>query len=556
MDLVYFAALVSVLIFVHELGHFFWAKVFGVKVLMFSVGFGPKILRLRGRETEYCVGLFPLGGFVKMLGENRQEPVWPEDKHRTFEAQALYKRVVIVISGPLMNVLFPVLLYLGVILGQPGFPPPTIGTVLPQHAADGKLVPGDRVLAVDGVPISTFAELRRYVARSPGRELRLTVFRNNQSVEIAITPEERVVRGPLDIAESVGSIGVQPYRPAPVVGIADAGSPAYRAGLRSFDLITEVRGQRVATVADLERLIAENRGETVPVAYLRPTRVPQALGALADVFVYESGVAALTPEVSGADLRERTGLELADLYVADVEPDSAEYLAGLRPGDRVTAVDGAEVASWSMLSERLFAAPERPHTISWTRDGERHSGTVELRREEWIDGYGGRTHRCVLRARPWLPQVAEKQSGRPSLLRYALPSAIDETIDGVRFIVVGIVRIVQGRLGLSTIGGPITVYDVVAQEASKGPSYFLWAMAVISINLGLVNLLPIPVLDGGHLLFFGAEAVLRRPLPLRFREVASLVGLCLLLVLMGMALKNDVERRWDIIGAQVAELFG
>ena len=124
------------------------------------------------------------------------------------------------------------------------------------------------------------------------------------------------------------------------------------------------------------------------------------------------------------------------------------------------------------------------------------------------------------------------------------PSALDETWDVVRFIVVGIVKIGKGELGLSTIGGPITVYDVVVQQGQKGASYLLWAMAVISINLGLINLLPIPVLDGGHLLFFGAEALARRPIPLRVREVVSLFGLLALLLLMGLAVKNDIERRW------------
>jgi regulator of sigma E protease len=114
----------------------------------------------------------------------------------------------------------------------------------------------------------------------------------------------------------------------------------------------------------------------------------------------------------------------------------------------------------------------------------------------------------------------------------------------------------EGRVSLSTLGGPISVYDVVGEESSKGVSYFVWAMAVISINLGLINLLPIPVLDGGHLLFFAFEALLRRPLPLRVREVASLAGLVVLLILMGVAFKNDVARRWDVIRGQVRELVG
>ena len=109
-------------------------------------------------------------------------------------------------------------------------------------------------------------------------------------------------------------------------------------------------------------------------------------------------------------------------------------------------------------------------------------------------------------------------------------------------------------IGISRLGGPITVYDVVGEEGQKGVSYFVWAMAVISINLGLVNLLPIPVLDGGHLVFFLFEAVLRRPLPLRVREIASLAGLVFLVALMGVAFKNDVERRWDVIQGQIKEL--
>jgi len=178
MDLLYFVILISALIFVHELGHYAWAKIFGVKVITFSLGFGPKILRLRGKETEYCIGLIPLGGFVKMLEESKAEPVLPEDRKRTFESQALWKRVVIVFAGPIMNLIFPVVLYFSVFVGERNFLPPTIGVVLPGHAADGKLLAGDRILAVDGEEIGTYAELSRAVQKSPGRELNLKVFRN------------------------------------------------------------------------------------------------------------------------------------------------------------------------------------------------------------------------------------------------------------------------------------------------------------------------------------------------------------------------------------------
>lgn len=554
MDLLYFALLCSVLIFVHELGHFVWAKIFGVKVLTFSIGFGPKILRLRGRETEYCVGLLPLGGFVKMLEENRQEPVLPEDRKRTFEAQALFKRVIIVMAGPAMNVIFPVLLYFAVFVGETRFLPPTVGTVLPGHPAEGKLIPGDRILAVDGERITTFAELHRIVAASPNRELSLKVFRDNEQVEVVLIPREELIRRPLDIVDRVGEIGVRPSRPAAVVGVSRPDSPAYRAGLRTFDLVTEVRGRPVKTFADLDALLRDNRGETVPVTYLRPVEVPRGLGGLADFGVYESGVAALTPEVGHGDSVARTGLEPGDLYVATVPEGSPEWKAEVRPGDRIIEVDQLEVTAWSMVVERLMAAPGEPHKLTWLRSGQRKSGTIELRREDYVDEYNERHPRFFVRMSNWAPTVPEAFAENPARVRYALHSAVEETFNVIRFLVVGIVRIVQGKVSISTLGGPITVYDVVGGEGAKGVSYFVWAMAVISINLGLVNLMPIPVLDGGHLVFFLFEAILRRPLPLRVREIASLAGLVILFTLMGVAFKNDVERRWDVIQAQIKEL--
>lgn len=554
MDLLYFALLCSVLIFVHELGHFVWAKIFGVKVLTFSIGFGPKIFRFRGRETEYCISLLPLGGFVKMLEENRQEPVLPEDQTRTFEAQALWKRVIITLAGPAMNVLFPVLLYFSVFIGETRFSPPTVGFVLPGHPAEGKLLPGDRVLAIDGEHISTFAELARIIGESPGRELRLTVFRNNDHVDVVVVPEEKVIHKPLDIVDRVGEIGIKPNRPAAVIGISRPDSPAYRAGLRTFDLVTEIRGKPIKTFADLETALSDNHGETVPVTYMRPIKVPRALGGMAELAVYESGVAALSPESNPGDIFTRTGIESADLYIFDVTEGSAEWNADMRPGDRIVDVDQAEVTAWATFQEKLLATPDKPHVITWVRNGQKKSGTILLRREDWIDEYGQRRPKYFMRAMNWSPTVPEPAVEHASLMTFALKSALAETYDVMRFIVVGIVRIAEGRVSISTLGGPITVYDLVGEEGSKGASYFVWAMAVISINLGLVNLLPIPVLDGGHLLFFLFEAVSRRPMPLRVREIASLVGLCVLVALMAVAFKNDVERRWDVIQGQVREL--
>ncbi len=555
MDLLYFVILISALIFVHELGHYAWAKIFGVKVITFSLGFGPKILRIRGKETEYCVGLIPLGGFVKMLEESKAEPVLPEDRKRTFESQALWKRVVIVFAGPTMNLIFPVVLYFSVFVGERNFLPPTIGVVLPGHAADGKLLAGDRILAVDGEEIGTYAELSRAVQKSPGRELNLKVFRNAGYVDVAVTPEEVSEHRELDLVERVGKLYISPSLPRAVSGVPRPDSAAYRAGLRTFDLVVMVGGKPIRRFVDLDTALRDNHGENMPITFLRPKGVENALGGLADFAVFEPGVANLTPDPSAGDLLSRTGIELADLYAAFV-PDGALRQAGLMPGDKVTDLDDVALPAWSVFKERLLSAPDQPHTLGWLRDGRRMSGTIQMRREQWTDDNGQHFDRYVMRTTHWIPSAPEAFVENPRPIRYALRSAFEETADVMRFIGVGILRLAEGRISLSSLSGPITIYDVAGEAGARGTDYFVWAMALISINLGLLNLLPIPVLDGGHLLFFAIEGVLRRPLPLRVREVASLVGMSVLFVLMGIAFKNDVDRKWDVIVGQFRELFG
>jgi regulator of sigma E protease len=558
MDLLYFIILTSSLIFVHELGHFMLAKAFGVKVLTFSLGFGPKILRLRGRETEYCIGLLPLGGYVSMLEESKAEVVHPEDRKRTLESLPVYKRLLIVLAGPTMNLLFPVLLYFSVFVSSATFLPPTVGVVLPGHPADGKLRPGDRIMSINADEVGTFDELKRIVARSPGKPLFLKVFRANHYVDVEVVPEETVERRELDIVERVGTIGIQPSAPAAVIGVPNPDSPAYRAGLRTFDVVTNIAGKPVRRYMDLEDSLDQNLGETVPVTYMRPVTVPGALGGLADMAVFETGVVALTPDSTGEDLIGRTGIEIADLYASVVPEDSYFYKAGLRSGDKVLDLDGQVLPAWSTFRERVLAEPDRPHRIQYlaARDGRPRYGTFQMRREDFVDAHGQTFARYVLRLQHWVPLAPEGRVEHPSPVRYAFSKAVEETTDVTRFIAVAIVRLFQGRLSLDSLSGPITIYEIAGEEGRKGPDYFIWVMAVLSINLGLLNLLPIPVLDGGHIVFFTAEAVLRRPLPLRFREIAHIIGMGAIILLVGFAFKNDVEKRWDVIAGQVRELFG
>jgi regulator of sigma E protease len=565
MDLVYFIVLVSSLIFVHEMGHFLLAKAFGVKVLTFSLGFGPKILRFSGRETEYCISLLPLGGYVKMLEESKSDLVMPEDRRRTFESLAVYKRVLIVLAGPMMNLVFPVLLYFSVFLTEGPFAPPTVGVVLPEHPASGVLRPGDRIMAVGGVEVGTFDEVKRIVERSPGETLQFKVFRDNAHVDLEVVAQERRRNLELDIIERYGAIGIQPNAPAAVVGVVSGDSPAYRAGLRTFDVVTYIAGRPIRRYMDLERELSNNRGVTVPVTYQRPHRVPGALGGLSEMAVYEAGVVSLTPNVKGETFTEITGMELADRYVATVPKGSYLYQAGVRPGDRIVALDGQSLPAWSTFVDRLSAAPDVQHRLDFvsSRDDVKRSGNFRVRREDFVSDTGQKFSRYILpcgswanlaergesncdaaAVRQWFPLSLEERVGHPSPIRYALVKAVDRTLTATRSIATAFVRLAQGRLSLEEISGPIAIYEIAGQERRKGTEYFIWIMAMISINLGLLNLLPIPVLDGGHFLFFIVEGVMRRPLPMRAREIAHILGMAVLLFLMGVAFKNDIQQRW------------
>ncbi len=583
MDLLYFIILVSSLIFVHEFGHFMVAKAFGVKVLTFSLGFGPKVVRLRGRETEYCVSLLPLGGYVKMLEASKSDYVPPEDRHRTFESLAVYKRLLIVLAGPVMNLIFPVILYFSVFVTAGPFLPPTVGVVLPGYPADGKLRPGDRVMAVNGQEIGTFDELKRIVAKHPGQLITFKVFRDNKHVDVEVVANDTIRHLQLDIVEHVGEVGIQPRAPAAVIGVPDPESPAYRAGLRTFDVVTHVAGREVKQFMDLDNAFADNRGVTVPVTYLRPMPVEGALQfedteseGLANMAVFESGVVALTPAPEGATLLERVGIESADLYVAHVPKDTYLYNAGLRPGARILTLDGQKLAAWSVFHQLLDENKDAPHTIEYlaARDGRKSTGRFTIRREDITDENGQRSRRYVLpcgswatrvakglhncytgSAQQWLPLALEDRVEHPTPIRYALEKAVQETVDVTRFVVISMVRLAQGRISFRNLSGPITIYELAGEGGRRGVDYFIWVMALISINLGLLNLLPIPVLDGGHIMFFILEGAMRRPLPMRVREVAHIMGMAVLFMLIVIAFKNDVERKWEAITGQVAELL-
>jgi len=540
VEVLYFVLLVGVLIFIHELGHFAWAKFFGVEVQRFSIGFGPKIAGAKLGETEYVLAAFPIGGYVRMLGESAHDVIDERNRARSFQAQPLWKRTVIVLAGPAMNLMLPLLLFFAVHLGDDQLIAPVIGTVFPERPADGRLLPDDVVLAADGDEIATFDELHAHVAQRPGQRIVLRVRRGDVVVDqpIVSVPWQEV--GELERFETVGRLGIHYGQPAAVVGVMP-GSPAEAGGMRTFDRVISVKG---TPVDDFESLggALEDAGTFVPLTLLRVEETP-VLGGLATLGVHEARVAHVQIRDGAGPALLRAGLETSELYVHRVEPGSPAARAGLGRGDRLISQAGHPVRNWATFREDLKAAGESGVQLVWRRGRELRRGVIELQIERGTTEHGQRYARVSLdQLDNWMPNRAPPRVENPAPLGRAAGLAWEETSEMVSLTFYSLVRLLQGRLGVQSLGGPIVIYSATREAARSGTTSYLRLMAFISVNLGLINLLPIPLLDGGHLLFFLVEGVSRRKVPPKAKNVASLIGLVLLVLLMAVAIVNDVQR--------------
>jgi regulator of sigma E protease len=443
--IVSFVVVIGILILIHELGHFFVARWTGVGVERFSIGFGPVLLRWRGQETEYVLSAIPMGGYVKMVGEENPlegggGPV--HDPARAFALKPLWARFLIVFAGPGMNLVLAVVIFAVVLatLGRPVWPA-NVGKVAEgSPAAAAGLRTGDTIVAANGQPVQHWEDLERAIAGSTGRPLELRARRDGVERTVTATPRLRSVPDPIfREPRETWDIGAGPQL-APQISSVNAGSPAERAGLKPGDVVAAVAGQPVYTPEDLVEAIRTRPGRAFPMTI------------------------------------ERDGRTLTVSVVPDVVKEKGP--------------DGQE----------------------------REVGRIQA----------GIATKAV-RFEPYSPVLA-------------LGYGAAKTWDMTGLTVKGLWKLVSRQIDSSNIGGPIQIATEAGRQAKDGMASLALFTAIISVNLAVLNLLPVPMLDGGHLLFFVIEAILGRPLSLRKREVAQQVGFVLLMLLMVFALYNDLVR--------------
>lgn len=424
--------MLGILVFVHELGHFAVAKLAGVKVLKFSLGFGPRLVSRQWGETEYMICAIPLGGYVQMLGEGSEEdqPISEAERSRSFAEKSVGRRLAIVGAGPFMNLVLPfVILPLAFLIGiqLPAYldEPACVGYVLPQSpAAEAGLMRGDCIVAVGEQPIDSWNAADKALLAQAGQAPVFAVQRGAARETVAVAAADSA-------AEGLQALGLAPPQAA-VVGVLSPGMPAQQVGLQIGDRILSVDGTPVSSWYDLKNIIQQGQGG------------------------------------SQRYVVERQGQRL-EMVIAPVRSDGEDYfLIGIAP--QVDTVF------------KRFAPMEA------LRHGAARSGEL------------------------------------------------------IELTLVFLQKLVLGKVSTRNIGGPITVVQVAGQAAQADLASILSVLAFLSIQLGILNLFPIPILDGGHLLFGLFELVFRRPLSLRVREIAQQVGLLLIVMLMALAFYNDILR--------------
>ena len=524
----------GVLVTLHELGHFLAARACGVRVLKFSIGFGRPIgfgryrLRWLRDGTEFVIAWIPLGGFVKMLGENPGEEESVEtraDRARSLPAAPLWKKLAIVVAGPAVNLALPIAVFLVVLWVGVERPAAIVGSVeRGSPAAAAGIQPGDGVVAIDGEAPQGWADVEAAIRSKPGAALHLELVRGGARRAADVVADKRSGMDLVGISGSVGWIGLHHERQLAMLAVPSPASPAARAGLRSADRVVAVNGEKVEEWVELEKRYAAATGAAVlriergePAKRL-DVRVP-ALGSMDALGV------------------------ITAVIVNEVVPGTPAAKAGLAPGDVLVAVDGLRVGSFQTFQDAVRSSEGRALGVEFVRAGKLSKVAIAplKMKTEIIEGVSEDLYRVGIAGAAALARGAiEVERVRNPLV--AIPRAVEMTMGELNRFVAGLAHIVSGRVGRDAIGGPIEIARQSKIAWDLGWQYFLGLFVMISINLGVLNLLPIPVLDGGQAVMYTLEAVLAERFTLRAREIAQTVGFALLMTLMVFALYNDITK--------------
>jgi regulator of sigma E protease len=443
-----FILAISILVVIHEFGHFWVARRCGVKVLRFSVGFGKPLWSYTDKlGTEYSIAPIPLGGYVKMLDE-REGEVKPEELHQAFNQKSVWQRIAIAIAGPVANFIFAIVAYWSLFMTGISGQVPIIGQVeFDSPAYEQGMLAGDRIQSIAGTEVSSFQEVSWQLISYIGEtvDIELTIVDSNDQARSVIIPVKNWLTDQ-EAPNPMKALGIQPQRLAlePIIGEVVADGAAAKAGLLKADVVLSANAEPIEDWRDW-------------VAFVRERPLEPIL-----LFI------------------ERDGLPL------ELE---------LTPAKK--SIEGGKVIGFVGVGLHPDAIPEIP--------------------------------------KEWLTEI--KLGPIDSLIQGAA-----KTQQLIVFTLDSLWKMILGDVSVKNLSGPITIAKVADTSASNGIQAFIGFLALLSVSLGVLNLLPIPVLDGGHILFYAIEAVRGKALSEKTQIMAVQIGMALLLCLMVIAFYNDISR--------------
>ena len=452
ITLLSFAFVLGVLVFVHELGHFLAAKRVGIRVLKFQLGFNPTIAAVRRGDTEYSLGLLPLGGYVKMAGESAEDITHDEHgnivkRSDEFLSKTRWERFQVLIMGPTMNILLALILS-AIVLYQgaeiPAFQdqPPVVGAIAAgAPASKVDIQPGDLIASVDGHKVDTWEQFYIAVGSRPNREIPIGLLRNGLEITRQVTP----LTQPSQSRFEIGEIGVLPAV-HPHIRAVNAGAPAEKAGLKPNDIVLTVEGETMTFASQLREAIAKRPGQVVKVTVLRD---------------------------GATEMLEATPCPSSDRRGCDAAPAA-----------------GGKSASQGLLGISI---------------------------------------------------ADETKSIKPGAVD-AVKMSVSKNVEYAGLIVQTLWGLVTRQTSPRQLMGPVAIAQLSGESAQLGWIALFSLMASISLNLGLLNLMPIPVLDGGHIFIMALEGIARRDFSVRLKEKVLMAGFVLLMMLMVTVIYNDLTR--------------
>lgn len=525
--------ILGVVIFIHELGHFVFARLFGVKVLAFSLGFGKAIVKWKRGDTEYRISVVPLGGYVKMLGESPEDEKALEDNEYaySYSHKKWWQKVTIAFAGPFFNILLAVFVFVIVSFYEYSAPAAVVEFIDPFGAAAlAGISEGDTILEIDGKKVSVWEDIQVSMSGVERKdavcgEITVVVKKafSGEEISYKVNPRkgdytdifnEKVERCELGIARLPKDTSV-----ALVSNFI---------GLQTGDRVEAVDGVKVGRFYELVELTKK------PFRKLTVTRNGTAVDIdVSPDYFYTFG----------------TSIVHGGLVISKVEQGSISEKVGIKEGDIIVSINGRDISvPYQFISTLQEMKQGDGVAIKLVRDKVFQTVEFKVDVEEKDNEFTGMKDRNV----KWGAQFAfnydvpEVYAKRADPLLFSIRYSFEQTGNIIGMTLKGFWYLITGKMSSKSLGGPIMIFDISKKAAEAGLRHFLYILAVISINLGIINLFPVPVLDGGYIVMYTLEGAFRRTIPVSVKEKMLMVGMALLLLLMVYAIFNDVTRYLSI----------